>query len=158
MSKSVIVAGILLVSFAVPLKAEYSADSYRTCSACHLADGSGIPGAFPSIRNRSARMAELDGGRSYLIAVVIYGLMGAIQVDGMQYFGVMPGNAGAMSAEEIAASLNYIVFELNDGSAELAPFTSNEVEELQASIALKSPAGGGALRAELAEQHGDKWP
>ena len=158
MKKYVIVAGMLLVTFAYPSRAEYSADSYGTCSACHLDDGSGIPGAFPGVRNRAARMAQLDGGRRYLIAVVMYGLMGAIQVDGMQYFGVMPGNAGAMSAEEVAASLNYIVFELNDGAAELVPFTFNEVEELQASIASKSPAGGSALRAELVAQHGDKWP
>ena len=158
MKRYAIVTGVLLVSFALPLQAEYSADSYSTCSACHLDDGSGIPGAFPGIRNRAARMAQLDGGRQYLIVAVMYGLMGVIQVDGVQYFGVMPGNAGAMSAGEIAAVLNYVVFELNDGSMELAPFTANEVIAVEASVTSKSPAGGGTLRAELVAQHGDKWP
>ena len=67
--------------------AEYSGDAFATCSACHLPDGVGVPGAFPPVRNRAATIAGLDGGRDYLITVVTYGLMGTIQVDGVGYNG-----------------------------------------------------------------------
>ena len=152
----------LLGSFAVVSSAQddsYPADTYATCAACHLPDGAGVPGAFPPIRNRAAAIAALEGGREYLIAVVAYGLMGTIQVEGTQYFGVMAGNAGAMSPEEIAAALNYVVFELNENDASgNEPFTASEVENVQAGIVTRSPAGAGTMRPELAGKPGEQWP
>lgn len=159
---SIGIAAWLAVSFSLTAGAqddEYSADAYATCAACHLPDGVGIPGAFPPVRNRAAKIAALDGGREYLVTVVAYGLMGTIQIDGAQYFGVMAGNAGALSAADIAAALNYVVFELNDGDAAgIEPFTVDEVETVQAGISMKSPTGGGQLRTELVGKHGDQWP
>ena len=120
---------VLLAAVTAAADDEYSADAYATCSACHLPDGVGVPGAFPPIRNRAAALARLDGGREYLAAVVIYGLMGTIQVDGAQYFGVMAGLGAAMSDDDIAAALNYIVFELSDDEvSDVDPFTAAEVE------------------------------
>ncbi len=137
----------------------YSADSYATCSACHLPGGEGVPGAFPPIRNRASKIAELDGGRSYLITTVSYGLMGTINVAGSQYFGVMAGNAGAMSAEDVASAINYIVFELNDDDApSIAPFTAEEVEQTQSNVSTKSPVAAGEIRKELTDKYGDEWP
>ena len=133
--------------------------AYATCSACHLPDGEGVPGAFPPIRDRVAKIAALEGGRDYLIAVVTYGLMGTIQVEGSQYFGVMAGNSGTHDASDVAAVLNYVVFELGDGEdAGVEPFTVAEVEKAQAAVALKSPAGGGQIREQLVSKHGDEWP
>jgi hypothetical protein len=159
MRSLVLVAGaVLLASGAVPAD-EYSADAYATCSACHLPDGVGVPGAFPPVRNRAAHIATLDGGREYLIAVISYGLMGTIEVEGNQYFGVMAGLGAAMSPLQVAAALNYVVFELSDAEApEVAPFTADEVEKAQAGVSLKSPAGAGELRKALAARHGDRWP
>jgi len=153
------VAALTVFSFASESSAEFSGDAYATCSACHLPDGVGIPGAFPPIRNRAAKIAGLDGGREYLITVVTYGLMGTLQVDGVQYFGVMAGNAGPMSPEDIAAALNYVVVELNDNDAtEHEPFTAEEVENTQAAITVKSPTAAGELRTTLSAKHGDEWP
>jgi mono/diheme cytochrome c family protein len=148
-----------LLSFAALADAQdYSAEAFATCAACHLPDGAGIPGAFPRIRDRAAAIATLEGGREYLVTVVTYGLMGAIEVDGNALFGVMAGNTG-MSGEEIAAALNYVVFELNDNDASgIEPFTASEVEAVQAATTLKSPAGGGELRTKLVAEHGDEWP
>lgn len=138
---------------------EYSPDAYATCSACHLPDGAGVPSAFPPLRNRVAGIAALDGGREYLVTVVTYGLMGTIDVQGVQYFGVMAGNAGPMTPADIAAAINYVVFELNDGEVTgVDPFTAEEVEAIQSVITMKSPAGGGQLRTELTGKHGDEWP
>jgi len=137
----------------------HSADAFATCSACHLADGAGIPGAFPPLRNRLAAIASLDGGRDYLITVVSFGLMGTIEVGGMQYFGVMAGNKGAMTAEEISSALNYAVFELADHEVEAVPvFTADEVNSAQSTVSAASPAVAGELRKKLLEQHGDQWP
>lgn len=136
----------------------FSADAYATCTACHLADGAGVPGAFPRVRSRAATMAMLDGGREYLIAVVSHGLMGSIEVDGMQYFGIMPGNSGTMDAETIAAALNYLVFELKDAEAGgLTAFTAEEVEAAQAATDA-NPQAAHSSRVELAQKHGEEWP
>jgi len=140
-------------------EAGYDSTAYATCAACHLPDGAGIPGAFPRIRSRAAAIAQLEGGRDYLITVTSYGLMGNITVDGAQYFGIMPGNSAAMSAEEIASVLNYIVFELSDTEATgIDEFTAEEVDNVQSGIASKSPATGGEIRKALTARHGDDWP
>ena len=144
-----------------PRAASYDSSHYSVCAACHLADGNGIPGAFPPIRNRSAAMASVEGGREYLVTVVSYGLMGKIEADGMAYAGVMPGHKGTMQADAIAAALNYLVFELNDkeqAGADIEPFTADEVGELQSGIAGGSPMTAARLRVGLLERHGDQWP
>ncbi len=139
----------------------YSADAFATCSACHLPDGAGVPGAFPPLRNRLAAIAGLDGGRDYLITTVSFGLMGTIEVGGMQYFGVMAGNNGAMTAEEIASALNYAVFELaddEDTASSVPAFSAEEVSSAQSKASVESPAVAGKLREKMLEQHGDQWP
>ncbi len=151
---------LLIVLLAAPFaRAEYDSQSFATCAACHLPDGVGVPGAFPPVRNRAAKIAALEGGREFLVTVVAYGLMGTIQVDGAQYFGVMAGNTGALSNEDIAAALNYLVFDLNDdGSGGVEAFTAEEVAAVQAKTAVKSPAAAGQMRTELAAKHGEAWP
>jgi mono/diheme cytochrome c family protein len=151
---------VLVATFlAADALAQEGSEAYATCTACHMADGVGIPGAFPPIRDRVAKIAALDGGRDYLIAVVTYGLMGAIEVEGAQYFGIMAGNSGTHDAADVAAVLNYVVFELGDGkSAGVEPFTAEEVEKAQAAVELKSPAGGGQIREKLVSEHGAQWP
>jgi len=140
--------------------AEYSADDFASCAACHLADGAGIPGAFPKVRNRAASMAALDGGRDYLIVVVTSGLMGPVTADGLMYSGVMPGQQGALSAEAIAAALNYLVMDLVDDEAmDIAAFSADEVVKAQSANELATgPMTAAVMRQALVEQHGDKWP
>ena len=137
---------------------EYSADAYTVCSACHLASGEGIPGAFPPIRNRAASIADLEGGREYLISVVSSGLMGTLEADGMTYMGVMPGHQGSMSPETIANALNYLVFSLVDEAPDVEPFTGDEVRVQQESSESASPATAASMRGKLTDQHADKWP
>lgn len=151
--------GFDLAAVADEPTANYTADAYATCAACHLPNGVGVPSAFPPVRDRVAAIAALDGGRDYLITVVSFGLMGNITIDSTPYFGVMAGNYPAMSAEEIAAAINFVVFELNDnGSMGIDPFTAEEVEKVQASVEPKSPAAGGEIRKALTTTHGKQWP
>jgi mono/diheme cytochrome c family protein len=78
----------------------------QNCSACHQADGQGIPGAFPPLAGHIPNLYNADGGREYLIKVVLYGLQGQIDVNGMTYNGAM-NPWGQLSDEQIAAALNH---------------------------------------------------
>jgi hypothetical protein len=87
--------------------------------------------------------------------------MGTIEVGGMQYFGVMAGNKGAMNAADIASALNYAVFGLaddKDAVSTVPAFTAEEVGQSQSKVTAASPAVAGRLREEMLEQHGDQWP
>jgi cytochrome c oxidase subunit 2 len=80
--------------------------AYANCVACHQANGQGVPGAFPPLAGHMPELVALEGGREYLINVVLYGLQGPITVLGNPYNAVMAG-LGYLSDEDIAASLNY---------------------------------------------------
>ncbi len=56
-----------------------------TCMACHQATGQGIPGAFPPI----TETPWAQGNPDRLIAQVLKGLMGEIEVKGVKYNSVM---------------------------------------------------------------------
>ena len=58
------------------------------CASCHGANGAGIAGVFPPLAGHAADLAALDGGRTYLIDALLYGLQGAIVIDGTTYDGV----------------------------------------------------------------------
>ena len=76
------------------------------CVACHQGNGQGIPGAFPPLANHIPNLYNAQGGKDYIINVVLYGLMGEIEVDGTTYNGVMTP-WGQLSDEQIAATLNH---------------------------------------------------
>jgi len=84
-------------------------DAYLAhCAACHLANGQGVPSAFPPFDARIGRWAATDAGRDYLASVVGNGLFGMIEVNGVQYMGAMPQMKHIDDAE-IAGALNYVV-------------------------------------------------
>jgi mono/diheme cytochrome c family protein len=76
----------------------------QVCVTCHMADGNGMPGAFPPLAGSEwATTAEVN----VPISVVLHGMQGAITVKGQQYNGVMvPWNS--LTDEEIAAVLTYV--------------------------------------------------
>lgn len=78
------------------------------CASCHQASGAGLAGVFPPLKDNLATTSKLDGGKDYLINAALFGLSGAIKVDGTSYNGVMPA-WGQLSDEEIAAVLNYAI-------------------------------------------------
>ncbi len=87
---------------------ELGATTYNAnCLACHQAEGQGIPAAFPPLAGHIPDLYNAEGGREYIINVVLYGLMGAIEIDGQGYNGVMTPWAAILSDEQIAATLNH---------------------------------------------------
>jgi hypothetical protein len=80
------------------------------CQGCHGADGSGAPGAVPSLVNSVGRFLRVPGGREYLIRV--------------------PGSAQSpLGDAELAAVLDWLVrsFGPAEVAADFAPFRPDEV-------------------------------
>ena len=99
------------------------------CAACHQADGQGVAGAFPPLAGHVPDIYDLEGGRAWLIHVVLYGLAGEIEADGVTYDGVMPA-LPQLSDAEIAAVLNHIVTAWDNEELLDEPFVDYEPEEV----------------------------
>jgi mono/diheme cytochrome c family protein len=100
----------------------------QNCSACHQATGQGIPGVFPPLANHALDLYAADGGRTYLIDVILYGLQGPIEVDGRTYTGLMPAFA-QLNDEQVAAVINHSVvgFDAVDDPDDFDAITPDEV-------------------------------
>lgn len=88
------------------------------CSACHGAQGAGIPGAFPPLAGHVTDLLAAEGGKELLANILVYGMVGQIDVNGVSYVGAMPA-WGHLSDEEIAAVINHVL--TSWGNADLVP-------------------------------------
>ena len=73
------------------------------CSACHQANGEGLPGAFPPLKGNPAIN---DSDPDAHIHAVLHGLQGA-KIAGVAYASPMPAFGGTLSDIDIANILNY---------------------------------------------------
>jgi mono/diheme cytochrome c family protein len=73
------------------------------CSACHLANGEGIPGAFPPLKGSG--VVNKDDAAKH-IQVVLNGMQGA-RAGGVVYAAAMPPFAGVLSDAEIADIIDF---------------------------------------------------
>lgn len=149
MLRRAIFAALLL---ATPAMAADGAGTWKRCTACHLADGKGVPGAFPRLAGRLHEAAASEAGRAYLILTVTTGLMGPIDVDGKTIRGFMPAQAG-LTNDEVAAVLNYAAaLPRPDGkiAKPVKAFTGAEVEAVRAAHPGVNPNAVHAARAGVA--------
>ena len=94
---------------------------YETyCASCHQFDGKGAEGRFPPLVDAS----WVSGDKTRLINVVLNGLEGNIEVNGVGYNGAMPKHS-FLTDDEAAGVLTYI--RKNFGKKEDA-ITAKEVE------------------------------
>lgn len=77
----------------------------RVCIVCHMAEGQGVPGAFPPL-NGSQHLAESDPTK--LIRIVLHGLQGPVEVAGKTYNNIMPPQGPLLKDHEIAKVLTYV--------------------------------------------------
>lgn len=99
------------------------------CVACHQATGQGVPGAFPPLAGHVPELLAPEGGRTYLIQTLLYGLQGEIAVDGQTFNGAMPPWP-QLSDEQIAAVLTHVSTAWENEAAlpdGFEPFTADEV-------------------------------
>ena len=103
-------------------------DYMLQCQGCHLADGSGSPGAVPDLRGTLGRLLSVPGGREYLVRV--------------------PGAAQApLSDARLAALLDWMVREFGPAADAAAqePYRAEEVARWRAQPYLEVQA----VRREL---------
>lgn len=96
------------------------------CFACHQMDGNGVPGNFPPIRDTD----WVNGDKERLIKLVINGMEGPIEVNGVTYNSVMTPH-GFLKDEEIASVLTYVRSNFGNNSSAV---TVEEVQQIRASL------------------------
>lgn len=101
-----------------------------TCMACHQASGQGVMGAFPPLAGHAPEVYAAD--RDLIPTTILFGLQGAITVDGMPYNGIMTPHLHLDDAT-VASISNYVMTAWgNDGLApDFEPYSSAEVEALR---------------------------
>ncbi len=112
--------------------ADPGARTYTTnCAACHQENGRGVTGAFPPLAGHAATLLAQAGGRGYVIRVLLFGLEGAITVNGANFAGAMPG-WNALDDNALAAVLNHVVTAWDNQQHLPADFKRFEPSEIAA--------------------------
>lgn len=153
--RTCLLIGAVTLFAANAISSEPDKADYQRCAACHLPTGEGIPGAFPPLKGRVAKIAASDEGRSYLVSVVNAGLMGSITVDGISYMGVMPAQGSSYDAAGISDVLNHSVQVLDQANVQpdWKAFSAEEVTELLKANATATSQSNGKLREALLEKY-----
>jgi mono/diheme cytochrome c family protein len=101
------------------------------CAVCHGPQAAGIPGTFPSLHEQIRAFAKTPEGRDYLVMVVTTGLMGSLNVGGVNYTGVMPAQSG-LSEAEVAAVLSFLASGPGKSESAAPALSANDVTEARA--------------------------
>jgi len=96
------------------------------CAVCHGPVGAGLPALAPPLLSYPARYAASPEGRRQLALTVLYGMVGDITVDDKHYNFQMPEFARLDDAT-LAATLNFVVFDLGHATADVKPLTAEEI-------------------------------
>lgn len=117
-----LIAGMAVMLGLLPLGA-LAADSpgeqsfLKHCASCHQVGGVGLTGLAPplTIHKASSLGARtlLPGGREYIPRVMLYGLVGLIEVGGERFSGLMP-SFSQIEDIELAGIANYLIRSLNE--------------------------------------------
>ena len=93
------------------------------CLACHMTDGSGVPGMHPPLIESEWVMGDTDR----LIKLVLKGMSGKIEIDGEIYNSVMPPQA-QLTDQQIADVLTYIRMSFGNNASEIK---AEEVQQVR---------------------------
>lgn len=143
-------AALAMLMLAMPVAAQ-AADGpalYKRCAACHLATGTGVPGAFPSLKAEPAALAAKPDGRRFLVLAVTRGLSGPLIVEGKTYRGAMPAQA-SMKDDEVAAVLNHVLDAIAMADKKVQRFSAAEVAGVRKGGATLTPKQVGELKAAI---------
>lgn len=87
----------------------------QNCQACHQAEGQGIPGAFPPLKNSDYIQADVNKA----IEAVVHGLEGPIKVNGESFNSVMPKLN--LTDEQVANVITYVLNNLDNQGGQVTP-------------------------------------
>lgn len=85
-------------------KVYLTGDGGLACVTCHQKDGRGVTGAFPPLVGQK----EWMGDCKQHAGLIINGLRGEIEVDGVKYNGVMVPQGAALNDLQVAAVISYV--------------------------------------------------
>jgi mono/diheme cytochrome c family protein len=105
----------------------------RICIACHMPEGQGVPGVFPPLKG-SHYLADEDPAK--LIRIVLHGLQGPVEVNGVTYNSIMPPQGPLLKDREIARVLTYVRQIWGDGAP---PVTEAAVADVRQSTTRATP-------------------
>jgi mono/diheme cytochrome c family protein len=77
------------------------------CSGCHQRSGRGIAGGFPPLAGHAPDVVAQKGS-AFMVRLVLFGMSGAIEVEGTKYNGSMP-SWSSLRDDEIAAVINHVL-------------------------------------------------
>ncbi|MCX2560954.1 cytochrome c [Acetobacter farinalis] len=100
------------------------------CAVCHQSGAIGIPGQFPPLKGRVDKIIATPEGKTYVLHVVLNGMMGSLQAAGGTYTGFMPGLGSSLSDEDLAAVVTYVAS--LGGSASAPKITADDVKKARA--------------------------
>jgi mono/diheme cytochrome c family protein len=103
-----------------------AASFQANCVVCHGPAGAGLPALAPPLLSYPARYAASSEGRRQLAMTVLFGMFGDITVDDRHYDFQMPDFARLDDAT-LAATLNFVVFDLGHAPADVKPLTAGEI-------------------------------
>ena len=127
---------LLILVFNISLAQKTGQEIYQqVCSVCHQENGlgsvaetglfsgnnfhetrvetKGLSAAFPPLANNINKTYQLEAGREYLMSVLLFGLVGQININEQNYDGIMPAWAN-LSDQELARVLNYVLINWSD--------------------------------------------
>ncbi len=95
----------------------------RICSACHQADGKGLPNAFPPLAGSDYLLAD----KFRAVRQVIKGSSGKITVNGTEFNGVMPPQP--LNDSDIANVLTYVYHSFGNSGPDVSPAEVKSVRD-----------------------------
>lgn len=116
-----------------PTYSQGAAAFQANCAVCHGPAGAGVPSLAPPLISYPAHYAASAEGRRQLAMTVLYGLYGDIVVDDKRYDFRMPDFARLDDAT-LAATLNFIVFDLGHAPAGVKPVDPGEIAAERAHV------------------------
>lgn len=104
-------------------KVDGSAIYVNNCQMCHQATGTGLPGAFPTLKG-SPKVN--DANSTQLVTIILQGY------NARPEYGVMPGYAAALNDDKVAAVATYVRGAWGNNGG---PVTAGFVRKLRAATA-----------------------
>jgi mono/diheme cytochrome c family protein len=103
-------------------KAHFSAN----CITCHQANGEGIPGQYPPLAGSEV---EIGDATNQLIAIVLKGLQGPVEIKGKPYNNAMQAWESQYTDQQLAAILTYVRSDWGNNAPAITPEMVKQIRE-----------------------------
>ncbi|NJK85053.1 MAG: cytochrome c [Bacteroidales bacterium] len=98
----------------------------QNCLSCHQSDGSGVPNMYPPLINTEWVTKNNDR----LISLILNGISGEIEVNGVKYNSVMPA-FDYLTNKQVADVLTYIRSNFGNNAQPITPEEVQQIREIQ---------------------------